>query len=162
MSDETNTEPTTTQGDPEALGDAGKRALQAERDARSAAEKRVRELEAQIEQATASHAAAIESLQGEIETATNARAESEKAVEAAALDTLRYRIGLRKGLPEQVIDRLRGSDETELEADADSFAQVLKSGTTPSIHPDPSQGARGSTGAETNADKFGQFLDAHL
>lgn len=161
MSDETNTEPTTTQGDPEALGDAGKRALDAERNARSAAEKRVRELETALEQATASHGAEIESLRSEIATATAASAESQKAAEAAALDTLRYRVGLRSGLPEQVIDRLRGSDETELTADAASFAQVLsKSGT--SVSPDPSQGARGSSGSESNADKFGAFIESRL
>lgn len=161
MSDDMTNEPTEVQGDPDSLGDAGKRAIQAERDARSAAEKRVRELETQIEQATASHTAAIESLRSEIESANSAVTEKQKETEAVQADLLRYKVGLRKGLPEQVIDRLRGSDETELEADADSFAQVLKSGTT-SIHPDPSQGARGSTGTETNADKFGAFLEAHL
>lgn len=156
-------DPDTTQTDPaDQLGEAGKKALQAERDARAQAEKRVKELEQQIstvqsqfEAERETFQASIDDLTGQLSTATN------EATEAAG-SALKLRVALRKGLPEQFADRLKGDDEAALEADADQFAllTVGQGKTTPK--PDLSQGAKGGRGETSTAQQFADAVTGIL
>ena len=157
MSDPINPTDPAAQGEPDALGDGGKKALDAERAARRAAEKRadaaegrVTELENQVSTLEAAHQQALE----EVTTSANeARTEAEKA----AADVLRYRVALETGVPAKHIGRLQGATEEELRADAASFvADIVPGKTTPK--PDLSQGPQGADAKQSTADQFAAQL----
>ena len=64
MSEQNNSQEVS--GDPEGLGDAGKKALQEERAARAEAEKRLREVEADLQAAKDRHAMEVAGLQEQV------------------------------------------------------------------------------------------------
>ena len=150
MSDPNDPQEPAGQGDPEKLGDGGKKALDAERAARRAAEARVAELETQIGSLTTEHQQAIESVTSE---AATARTEAEKA----ASDVLRYRVALETGVPAKHIGRLQGDTEEALREDAAAFvADIVPGKTTPK--PDLSQGPQGGDAPQSTADQFAAQL----
>lgn len=53
-------------------------------------------------------------------------AAAEKAAAEREAALLRYRVATAKGLPAELVERLRGSTEEELAADADSLLAMLK------------------------------------
>jgi hypothetical protein len=132
------------QGDPDGLGDAGKRALQAERTARQQAEQQLRAVQEQFEAATAK-AAAFEA----------ANTDLTGRVEQQGLNIARLTVAIDKGLPKAFIDRLQGSDEATFAADADSLLALLpQQPVTPAApRPDPSQGSR-APASTSPADDF--------
>lgn len=154
MSDTENT--TTEQQEP--LGEAGKKALQAERDARTQADKRVKELEQQLASVQSAFESEKQTLQASIDDLTGRVSEASTEATTAQSQALKLRVALRKGLSEKFADRLQGDDEAALEADADEFAQLTvgQGKTTPK--PDLSQGAKGSGGGATSTAQ--QFADA--
>lgn len=125
-------------GDHDQLGDAGKRALNAERDARQKAEKDANDLRArikQLEDADLSEKEKTEKERDEYRTTS----ESSRAL----LD--RYEAAEEAGLPLSWAKRLTGSTKDEILADAKSVkaeldAQGKRSGNP---RPDPSQGQGG-------------------
>ena len=122
------------QGDPAPeLGDGGEKALKAERLRASTAEKAAKSLQAQLDQINAEKLT-------DIEKATNRAAEAEKRAAAAEQTALRQKVALMRGLPADLVDRLRGDDEPSLIADADALLALLKTPTSPRA--DPSQGAK--------------------
>lgn len=144
-----STSETPPAGDPpapkpaEALGDAGKKALEAEREARKAAEKELAKYrKAEQDKADAE--------KGEAEK----RAAAEARAEAADLRALRVEVAYEKGLTPAQAKRLVGSTREELEKDADEilvdFPVTNKAPVVPK--PDPSQGPRGGdpTGRPTS------------
>lgn len=153
--------PPAAQGDPDQLGDAGKRALAAERKRADDAEKASKALQAQIDQIEAAKLSDLEKAQ---KTAADATATATKAqVEAA-----RLRVAMAKGIPVALVDRLRGNTEEEIAADADELLRVV----TPSAQGDPTPppaprpdltqgtGSGGSTGDP--ATEFAAFLGKQL
>ena len=52
-------------------------------------------------------------------------------------ENLRLRVALKKRLPEEMIDRLRGATAEEMETDADTLLQLLKPSTGPGVPPAP-------------------------
>jgi hypothetical protein len=132
------TEPTTTPAVEEPLGESGLKALQAEREARKAAEKRIADFEKaeqEREQAAMS----------ELEKA-NARAEAaEKSAAEAAAQVLRARVASVKKVD---ADLLTGSTEEELTASADKL--LAWKGTTPSV---PSAAGQGNVGEPIQGSK---------
>ena len=150
MSDPNDPQEPAGQGDPEKLGDGGKKARDAERAARRAAEARVAELETQIGSLTTEHQQAIESVTSE---AATARTEAEKA----ASDVLRYRVALETGVPAKHIGRLQGDTEEALREDAAAFvADIVPGKTTPK--PDLSQGSQGNVAPPSTAQQFAEQL----
>ena len=120
MDDETTTTTeTVTEGD--ALGDAGKRALDAERKARAAAEKRAKDAEARIKAAEDADKTEVERLQAQV-------AEMTKSAEAAVARADRYEVAASKGLTLAQARRLVGTTKDELEADADEMRSELEIG----------------------------------
>lgn len=150
MSDPIEPQEPAAQGDPEQLGDGGKKALDAERSARRAAEARVVELENQITTLTETH-------QQELEAANAAAAEARTDADNASSDALRYRVALETGVPAKHVGRLQGDTEEALREDAATFAADIVQGTT-SPKPDLSQGATGSTPKLSTAEQFAQQL----
>jgi TolA-binding protein len=147
------------QGDPEALGDAGKAALAAERKRANDAEKQAREAQARIKELEEKDAT-------EIEKATRRIAELESANQTLTTDLqtrdrtiLRLNTGIDEGLPKNLILRLQGDDEEALKADAASLRELIPD-NTPSPFPkaDPSQGPKGA-GKTSNADLFASAMD---
>lgn len=141
------TEPTTEpiQGEPGDLGDAGKKALDAERKRATAAEREAKALKARLDQIEAANLS-------DLDKAKKAAADAEARLAEYEMTTLRQRVALSKGLPADLVDRLRGTTEDELAADADALLALVKAPTTPK--PDPSQGARGGSPSTTTADQF--------
>lgn len=150
MSDPIESQEPAQQGDPNALGDGGKKALEAERAARKAAESRVAELENQVTTLTTTHQQALDA-------ATSAATEATSRADKADGEVLRYRVALETGVPAKHIGRLQGDTEEALREDAASFvADIVPGKTTPK--PDLSQGPQGDTPKQSTADQFAAQL----
>lgn len=147
------------QGDPDQLGDAGKRALAAERKRADDAEKARKALQEQIDQIEAAKLSDLEKAQ---KAATDAATTAAQAQQEA----LRLRVAMSKGVPANLVDRLRGSTEEEIAADADELLKFVTpptgAGQQPAPRPDLSQGV-GSTGSSNDpAAQFAAFLGKQL
>lgn len=150
MSDPIEPKEPVQQGDPDALGDGGKKALDAERAARRVAEARVAELENQVTTLTTTHQQALDA-------ATAAAMEARTEADKASGDVLRYRVALETGVPAKHIGRLQGDTEEALREDAASFvADIVPGKTTPK--PDLSQGPQGDAPKQSTADQFAAQL----
>lgn len=149
-----------TQGDPEALGDAGKAALAAERKRANEAEKQAREALARIKELEEKDATELEKATRRIKELEDANATLSTDVASRDKTILRLNTGIDEGLPKNLIARLQGDDEDTLKADAASLRELIPD-TTPSPFPkaDPSQGPKGA-GKTSNADHFAQQLEA--
>jgi hypothetical protein len=149
------TEPTAAQGatpnDAAELGEGGKKALESERTARKAAEKAASDLKARLDELEAANLSDLEKAQKAATDAQQRLAE----IEATAL---RQKVAIEKGVPAKWVDRLRGTTEEELAADADLIlADVPASPTTPK--PDLSQG-QGTPSTATTADQFATAIES--
>lgn len=135
------------QGDPgEALGDAGKKALVAEREARKQAERQAAEYKKQLDDAAKANMNDLERAQAE------AKAAAERAA-AAERDVQRYRIAAKHGISDADADLfLTGADEAAMTAQAERYAELNNTPTTP--RPDPSQGSKGAQKTTSPAQAF--------
>ena len=106
------------QVDESALGDAGKRALVAERQARKAAEKKLAELKAEAERAKMSE---------QEKAAADLRQASEQAA-AERLENLRLKAALKHGISAENVDLIGGSTEDAIESMAARVAALTKQG----------------------------------
>lgn len=97
------------------LGEGGKKAIQAERDARAKAEADLKALRQEIEDSK--------------KTAEQKAADAIQAAQATANDAtskaLRYEVAAAKGLDLSLAARLTGSTKEELEADADALMALI-------------------------------------
>jgi cell division septum initiation protein DivIVA len=120
MADDTeNTGATDNQPATGELGDAGKKALDAERREKRAAEKRAADLEARLKE--------FEDRDKTESTRAIERAEAaEKAAAAAESRALRLEIAAEKGLTPAQAKRLVGETREELEADASELLETFK------------------------------------
>jgi cell division septum initiation protein DivIVA len=101
------------------LGDAGKKALDAERREKRAAEKRAADLEARLKE--------FEDRDKTETTRAVERAEAaEKAAAAAEARALRLEVASEKGLTPAHAKRLVGETREELESDADELLDTFK------------------------------------
>lgn len=141
------------QGDPapkndpkpdEPLGEGGIKALNAEREARSAAETAAKELQKQLDAVTQQLSAAkndglpewqqkFNDLQAKLDGEVTARQEAEK--KAAAAERTQY--GIDKGLPSALAKKLVGATPKELDAE---IAELLPHLGTGRPNPNPQQG----------------------
>lgn len=149
-----------TPGDPEALGDAGKAALAAERKRANDAEKAAREAQARIKELEEKDATELEKATRRIRELEEANGTLASDLAARDRTILRLNTGIDEGLPKNLIARLQGDDEESIKADAASLRELVPD-NTPSPFPkaDPSQGPK-STGKTSNADLFAQQLEA--
>jgi hypothetical protein len=124
---------------PADLGDAGKKAIQAERDARRQAEKERNDYAARLKE--------IEDRdKTEAQKAADRAEAAEKALAEMTTRALRLQIGAEVGIPADMYEFLTGSDEASLREQAQKLADRLGAATAPPApgkpKPDPSQGAR--------------------
>jgi hypothetical protein len=155
----TTTEPTEPQeqqqGEPAdaPLGEGGKKALEAERAARRAAEQSAAKLQAELEKINRANESALEKAQRE---ATEAR---ESAAKATA-DALRLRVAAKHGISDEDADLfLTGTDEDVLTRQAERLAARAADANTPrSPRPDRNQGRSPGAGPKSTADSFADFF----
>lgn len=102
------------------MGDAGKKALAAERAARREAEKRAAEVEARLKELEDKDKSDSQKLTDRLATA-------EKRAETAESRVLRLEVAMDKGLSAVMARRITGSTKEELEADADELLASFKS-----------------------------------
>ena len=125
----------------EALGDPGKKALAAERDARKAAERRFAEAEARLKEIEDANLSELQKAQRDAE-------EYRSKLASLQVENARSRIALEKGVPSDLIEFIVGEDEEQMAAKADLLMSRLNS--TPSTpKPDFTQGASGTPAPAT-------------
>jgi small-conductance mechanosensitive channel len=78
------------------------------------------------------------------EKATSAE-EMSSRIEALEAEKLRIRIGYRHGLPDELIDRLQGTTEEEILADAEKLLGAITAGKKPSPTQRPKEALRGGS-----------------
>jgi len=125
--------PATEVTESQELGDGGKKALQAERDARKTAERTAAELAAKLKSFEDANLSELERTK---------KAAEESAAELATLrkENVRSKVALAKGVPADLIEFLTGDSEEDVAAKADLLMARLNTPGTPK--PDPSQGAK--------------------
>jgi hypothetical protein len=82
--------------------------------------------------------------------------------QSATLSALRYRVALAKGLPANLAERLQGTTQEELEADADELAGMVTTTPNGAVRPDPSQGPRSSQQSAGPASDFAAAVSKAL
>lgn len=151
--------PETPQGDPapqgdpnptpdEPLGEGGKKALEAERKARQAADASAADLKKQIDTLTQQLTSVkndglpewqqkINDLQAKLDGEITARQQAEQAAQEAATAQLRTDRAAAKGLPAALAKKLTGATSEEIDAEIDELLPHLG---TPGPRPNPQQG----------------------
>lgn len=147
------------QGDPEALGDAGKQALVAERKRADDAEKALKAANTKLQQIEDADKTDLEKALSRINELEAANGTLTGDLAQRDRTILRLNTGIDEGLPKNLIARLQGDDEESIKADAASLRELIPD-NTPSPFPkaDPSQGPK-ATGKTSNADLFAQQLE---
>ena len=142
------TEPATppATGD-EPLGDAGLKALKAERDARAAAEKALKDAQAASQAQLDSIAKALglkddepvdpAALNAKLTQAESARAESDAKL-------LRYEVAIEKSVPSHLVGYVTGATREDIEASVAKVVADFAAAGKRTPAPDPSQGPQGS------------------
>jgi hypothetical protein len=105
----------------EALGDAGKKALDVERTARKELERKLRELEPLAQAAKD----AEEANKSEVQKATEKLAKETEARKLAEQALMIQTVGAEKGVPANLIKFLTGSSKAEVEAAADELLSAM-------------------------------------
>ena len=157
MSDDTTTEVTdanaSSESKDEALGENGLKALQAEREARKALEKKLSDAQDAIKQHE-------EANLSELQKAQKAAADTQAELEALRHESLVNKVALSKGVPADLAQFLTGTDEAALNEQADLLLSRLGKPLTPK--PDPSQGGQANKTAKSNAQVFADFFENSL
>lgn len=122
------------------LGDAGKKALAAERKARREAEKQLRDIQARLKEIEDAEKPEIDKLREEVEDLRRTAAQHEAAA-------LRAEVAMSKGLTAGQAKRLQGATREELEADADEILEQFPAagGAKPPPSSKPSPDLKGGT-----------------
>lgn len=141
------------------LGDAGKKALQAERDARKQAETAKTTAEQALAEAQtklqAAEAATTAKDQEWTTKLADADAKAKADLEAANADNLKLKVALNVGIPEPLLGSLQGTNKDELKASAENLKQFL---APKAPAPDPTQGGAGSGDGDNLAGLSGREL----
>lgn len=124
------------QGDPAELGEGGKKALDAERAARKAAEKAAADLQTKLDEIGRANESALEKAQREAQ-------EAREQAQQLAIESLRFRIAAEKGITDNVDLILTAADEETMRRQADLWASRTPE-TTAGPRPDLSQGGSGA------------------
>jgi hypothetical protein len=122
---ETATESEHTDDVPAGLGEAGQKALAAERKAKTAAEKQAKASQKQLDDLTKKLQAFEDRDKTEAQKLAERASAAEKQAADAQTELMRYRVAADKKLPAELAARLRGSTPEEMAADADELLTLL-------------------------------------
>lgn len=135
------TAPNVDQGNPddgtEALGDAGKKALDAMKSKWKQAEQANADLQARLDEINRANESALERAQREAQ-------EAKEAATQATLDALRFRIAAEAGITENVDLILTAGDEETMRKQAALWAARASDTTAAGPRPDLTQGGSGN------------------
>lgn len=107
------------------LGEAGQKALAAERKRAAAAEKTAKSSQKQIEDLSRQLQEFQDRDKTDAQKLTDAKTAAEKTAADAQARLMRYEVAAAKKLPAEWAARLQGSTQEDLEADADALMQAL-------------------------------------
>jgi hypothetical protein len=143
--------------DTEALGDAGKKALDAMKSKWKSAEANAAELQKQLDAINQANETALEKAQRELTAA-------QAAAEQATTEALRLRVAAKHGISDEDADLfLTGSDLETVEKQAAALAaRSNPSGGQPGPRPDLSQGGTGTPVPGTPEQDFANFIGQQL
>jgi predicted nucleic acid-binding Zn-ribbon protein len=142
--------------DDKTLGPAGEKALEEWKTRAKAAEaeaKAAKALRAQLQEYQ-------DKDKSELQKATDRAAAAEKAAAETQRDLLRHKVGIAKQLPAELVGRLQGDTEDEMQADASRLADLIKQNTRP--QGDLDQGGRSRSVASSPAQEFAHLMQAQL
>lgn len=155
----------TTEGNPsekqdvaaDALGDAGKQAIDRMKTERNSARNELKTVNAELAKYRKAEQDRADADKSEAEK----RAASDARAEAAELRATRLEVAHAKGLTPAQAKRLVGSTQAEIEADADEILRDFPTAPAKPAapKPDPSQGARGET--KTRPTSLGAAVAEH-
>ena len=134
------------------LGDAGKKAIAAERKRADALDKELKALRLESETRANAELSELERFKKE-----NAELLSSKT--ASELQAIRLQVALEKGIPANLAARLQGDDYDTIAADADSLSELVGTKTS-QPRADYSQGAKTAVGAQDPAQAFAEAIRA--
>lgn len=136
------------------LGEGGKKALSAEREARKAAEDAAKALQAELDKIKQAQMSDLERAQAQA-------AAAQEAAQQAQADALRWRIAAKHGISDEDAETfLLGTDEATLTRQAERL-QAMAASTPATPKPDRTQGGTGEPHA-LNADSLEGALKAKL
>jgi hypothetical protein len=107
------------------LGEAGQKALAAERRARTVAERAAKAQQKQLDDLTAKLQQYEDAKKSDLDKLTDRATTAEATAASATAKLLRYEVAAKKKLPAEWAARLQGSTSEELEADADQLLEAL-------------------------------------
>lgn len=137
------TDPPATGGqdDDQPLGEPGKRALQAERDARAQAQKDLTAAQNRIKELEDAGKTDAQRQSERLTELEQTDRQKDTTIAALQADLLRYKVAAAEGLDLEAAERLRGTTEDELRADAKAFATKFGARRPGEV---PGAGTRGS------------------
>lgn len=142
----------------EALGEGGKKALTAEREARKAAEDAAKALQVELDKIKQAQMSDLERAQAQAK-------EYEQAASKAQAEALRWRIAAKHGITDEDAETfLTGSDEESLTRQAERLAALSTTPAGPTTpKPDLSQGgSAGTPRPQTAAEKFAAAFEGRV
>ncbi|MEU4967782.1 hypothetical protein [Streptomyces smyrnaeus] len=107
------------------LGEGGKKALSEERAAKRQAQRAATAAQKQLEELTAKLQEYEDAKKSDLDKLSERATSAEQRAETAQAELMRYRVARDKKIPAEWVDRLRGSTQEDLEADADSLLEAL-------------------------------------
>ncbi|MGW5426876.1 hypothetical protein ACWET9_06565 [Streptomyces sp. NPDC004059] len=127
VSDDTGSATDTGQHDDvtSGLGEAGQKALAAERKRAAAAERAAKSQQKQLEELTRQLQEFQDRDKTEAQKLAEAKSAAEQRATSAEQQLLRFKVAAAKNLPANLASRLQGATEEEMAADADSLLEVL-------------------------------------
>lgn len=148
----------------EALGEAGIKALHAERDARKAAEDRLKELDVRIREFEDRDKTEQQKLEERAQTLADELESARASIAAAEFNNHRLQVAQTKGIPAELVGRLQGDTREELEADADALLAVIgKRDEDNSRKPKPVPVlGNGNAGNLSPAEQFASLMEGRL
>jgi hypothetical protein len=103
-----------------------------------------------------------EAQKSEEQKLTERLSELETTARTSTSEAARLRVALRKGLPETLVDRLRGDTPEEIEADADQLLELVAADQRPSVSRRPQEqlrpGASGTTDEPVDTSSLAERL----
>lgn len=140
----------------EPLGEGGKKALAAEREARKTAEREKAELQSQLDAINAEKMSDLEKAQAATQAA-------EQAAAKATREALRYRYAAKHGISDEDAELfLTGETEEQVAAQAERFATHVSSAPSGSPKPDLTQGGSGKPAPTSTGEQFAQLIESKL
>lgn len=140
----------------EALGEGGKKALEAERKRASEAERSAKELQSQIDAINDAKLTETQRLEKQL-------SELQANYQASQIESARNRVIATEGVPANLADFVVGDSEEALQASARSLLSAIAEASKPGTPaPDPSQGASGGPVGGSTASQFESFFNSKI